>query len=77
MEVRIEVIFLTKLVRQRDTGKQLTPFTLDWIYIKKHHKAGEDSQEECERDQYLAALAVHVRSAKTDVRQKCEGEEET
>lgn len=76
MEVSVEVIFLTELVCQRDAGKQLAPFTLDWIYIEEHHKAGEDSQKECERDQYLAALAVHVHSPKADVRQECKGEEE-
>lgn len=72
----VEVIFLTELVRQRDAGKQLAPITLDWIYIEEHHKTGEDSQKECKRDQYLAALAVHVHSAKADVRQECKGEEE-
>lgn len=72
----IEVIFLTELVRQRDAGKQLAPFALDWIHIEEHHKAGEDSQKKCKRDQYLAPLAVRVHSAKANVRQECKGQEE-
>lgn len=76
VEVSVEVIFLTELVCQRYARKQLAPFTLDWIHIEKHHKAREDSQKKCEGDQYLAALAVCVHSAKADVRQECEGEEE-
>lgn len=76
MQVSVEVILLTELVRQRDAGKQLAPFTLNWIYVEEHHKAGEDAQKNCEGDQYLAAFAVHVYSAKADVRQECEGEEE-
>lgn len=45
MEVSIEVVFLTKLVRQRDAGEKLTPLALDRVNVEENDEAGEDAQE--------------------------------
>lgn len=52
MEVSIEVVFLTKLVRQRDAGEKLTPLAFNWINIEEYHEAGEDAHKKgkCHED---------------------------
>lgn len=77
VEMRIQVVLLTKLVCQGNAGEQLTPLTLDGMDIKEHHKTREDAQEECERDKDLAALAVHVHAAEADVWQESKRQKET
>lgn len=77
VEMGIQVILLTKLVCQGNAGEQLAPFALDGTDVKEHHETGEDAQEERERDEDLAALAVHVHAAETDVGQESERQKET
>lgn len=45
VEVSIEVVFITKLVRQRDAGEKLTPLALDGVNIEENDETGEDAQE--------------------------------
>lgn len=68
VEVSIEVVLLAEFVREGDAGEQLAPFTLDWVDIKKHHKAWEEPHKHQQEDDDLTAFAVQVHAAKADVR---------
>lgn len=76
VDVSIEVVLLTELVRQRNAREKLAPLALNRVHVEEHDQAGEDAQEKRERHKDLHAFAVHVHAPKTDVGQEGEGEEE-
>lgn len=76
MDVCIEVVLLTELVRQRNACEKLTPLALNRVNVEEHSEAGEDAQEKRESHKDLHPFAVHVHAPKADVGQEGEGEEE-
>lgn len=76
VELSIQFILLTELVGEGDAGEKLTPLTAHRIEVKEHHQASQQAQEDCLEDDDLAAFAVQVKLAKTDVRQEGKGKEE-
>lgn len=49
VDVSIEVVLLTELVRQRNAREKLAPLALNRVHVEEHDEAGEDAQEKRER----------------------------
>lgn len=76
MELSVQLVLFTELVRERDAGEELAPFTAHRVEVEEDHQAGQQAQEDDLEDDDLAALAVQVELAKADVRQEGKGKEE-
>lgn len=76
VELGVQLVLLTELVREGDAGEELTPLAAHGVDVEENHQAGQQAQEDHLEDEDLAALAVQVKLAEADVGQEGEGQEE-
>lgn len=66
----VQVVLLTELVCDGDTGQVFAPVTLHRVDVEEDGQGGEKTQEDQQEDTDLDPLPVHVRTAKAEEGEK-------